>query len=104
MYISMYFYIKYKNINILYYERHIYMKLLFLKYQGNGQILGVHNQDNENKLELRSPTESQRFQSHLQLQLNQISHPIQEQPHNNISKFQNVFTERDFDFVSNKYL
>ncbi|CAK9832182.1 Serine/threonine-protein kinase 3 [Anthophora retusa] len=67
--------------------------------KGNGQILGAHNQDNENKLELRSPTESQRFQSHLQLQLNQISHPVQEQPHNNISKFQNVFTERDFDFL-----
>ncbi|CAK9802458.1 Serine/threonine-protein kinase 3 [Anthophora quadrimaculata] len=67
--------------------------------KGNGQIHGAHNQDNENKLELRSPTESQRFQSHLQLQLNQISHPVQEQPHNNISKFQNVFTERDFDFL-----
>ncbi|CAK9832181.1 Serine/threonine-protein kinase 3 [Anthophora retusa] len=72
--------------------------------KGNGQILGAHNQDNENKLELRSPTESQRFQSHLQLQLNQISHPVQEQPHNNISKFQNVFTERDFDFINNHIL
>lgn len=72
--------------------------------QGNGQILGAHNPDNESKLELRSPSESQRFQSHLQLQLNQISHPVQEQPHNNISKFQNVFTERDFDFVSNEPL
>lgn len=68
--------------------------------QGNGQILGAHNAENANKLELPSPTESQRFQSHLQLQLNQISHPVPEQPHNNISKFQNVFTERDFDFVS----
>ncbi|CAK9802452.1 Serine/threonine-protein kinase 3 [Anthophora quadrimaculata] len=72
--------------------------------KGNGQIHGAHNQDNENKLELRSPTESQRFQSHLQLQLNQISHPVQEQPHNNISKFQNVFTERDFDFINNHIL
>ncbi|KOX77898.1 Serine/threonine-protein kinase 3 [Melipona quadrifasciata] len=43
--------------------------------------------------------EDNKFQSHLQLQLNQISHPVQEQPHNNISKFQNVFTERDFDFL-----
>lgn len=73
---------------------------LFFVTQGNGQILGAHNSENANKLEMQSPTESQRFQSHLQLQLNQISHPAPEQPHNNISKFQNVFTERDFDFVS----
>lgn len=63
-------------------------------------MLGAHNMENANKLE-QSPTESHRFQSHLQLQLqNQISHPMPEQPYNNISKFQNVFTERDFDFVS----
>lgn len=69
--------------------------------QGNGQVLGAHNMENANKLEQQSPTESHRFQSHLQLQLqNQISHPAPEQPYNNISKFQNVFTERDFDFVS----
>jgi len=67
---------------------------------GNAQILGAQNTENA-KTELPSPSESQRFQSHLQLQLqNQISHPLLEQPHNNISKFQNVFTERDFDFVS----
>lgn len=54
----------------------------------------------ENKLDLQNPVESQRFQNNLQLQLNQISHPLPEQPHNNISKFQNPFTERDFDFVS----
>lgn len=53
-------------------------------------------------MEPQTPTESQRFQSHLQLQLNQISHPVPEQPQNNISKFQNAFTERDFDFVSIK--
>jgi len=63
-------------------------------------MLGAQNSENA-KTELPSPSESQRFQSHLQLQLqNQISHPLLEQPHNNISKFQNVFTERDFDFVS----
>jgi hypothetical protein len=68
--------------------------------QGNAQMSGAQNSDNA-KTELPSPSESQRFQSHLQLQLqNQISHPLLEQPHNNISKFQNVFTERDFDFVS----
>lgn len=64
-------------------------------------MLGAQNSENVNRLELQSPTESQRFQSHLQLQLqNQISHPVPEQPHNNISKFQNVFSERDFEFVS----
>lgn len=56
--------------------------------------------ENANKLELQNPTESQRFQSHLQLQLNQISHPMPEQPHINVPKFQNVFTGRDFGFVS----
>lgn len=67
-------------------------------------MLGAHNMENANKLEQQNPIESQRFQSHLQLQLqNQISHPMPEQPHNNISKFQNVFTERDFDFVSKLY-
>lgn len=71
--------------------------------QGNGQILGAHNAENASRVELQSPTESQRFQSHLQLQLNQISHPVPEQPQNNISKFQNVFTERDFDFVSSGF-
>lgn len=72
--------------------------------QGNGQMLAAQNSENANRLELQnSPTESQRFQSHLQLQLqNQISHPVPEQPHNNISKFQNVFSERDFEFVSIK--
>lgn len=62
--------------------------------------------ENANKLEQPSPTESHRFQSHLQLQLqNQISHPVPEQPYNNIPKFQNhVFTERDFDFVSNIFI
>ena len=64
-------------------------------------MLGAHNMENANQLEQPSPIESHRFQSHLQLQLqNQISHPVPEQPYNNISKFQNVFTERDFDFVS----
>lgn len=64
-------------------------------------MLGAQNSENANRLELQSPIESQRFQSHLQLQLqNQISHPVPEQPHNNISKFQNVFSERDFEFVS----
>jgi len=64
-------------------------------------MLGAHNMENANKLEQQNPIESHRFQSHLQLQLqNQISHPMPEQPYNNISKFQNVFTERDFDFVS----
>lgn len=64
-------------------------------------MLRIQNSENANKLELQSSPESQRFQSHLQLQLqNQISHPVPEQPHNNMSKFQNVFTERDFDFVS----
>ncbi|XP_020286299.1 serine/threonine-protein kinase 3 isoform X1 [Pseudomyrmex gracilis] len=73
--------------------------------KGNGQMLGAQNSENTNKLELQSPTESQRFQSHLQLQLqNQIPHPVPEQPHNNISKFQNVFTERDFDFRNNHIL
>ncbi|KYN34306.1 Serine/threonine-protein kinase 3 [Trachymyrmex septentrionalis] len=67
---------------------------------GNGQMLGAHNMENANQLEQPSPIESHRFQSHLQLQLqNQISHPVPEQPYNNISKFQNVFTERDFDFL-----
>ncbi|KYQ57968.1 Serine/threonine-protein kinase 3 [Trachymyrmex zeteki] len=67
---------------------------------GNGQMLGAHNMENANQLEQQSPIESHRFQSHLQLQLqNQISHPVPEQPYNNISKFQNVFTERDFDFL-----
>lgn len=65
----------------------------------------VHNPESEKKIESPSIIESQRFQSHLQLQLNQISQPVPEQPHNNISKFQNAFTERDFDFVSNnKYM
>lgn len=71
-----------------------------INIQGNGQILETHSPENVSKIELHNPTESQRFQSHLQLELNQISHPIPEQPHNNISKFQNVFIERDFDFVS----
>jgi len=67
-------------------------------------MLGAQNSENANRLELQSPTESQRFQSHLQLQLqNQISHPVPEQPHNNISKFQNVFSERDFEFVSRTF-
>lgn len=67
-------------------------------------MLRIQNSENANKLELQNSPESQRFQSHLQLQLqNQISHPMPEQPHNNISKFQNVFTERDFDFVSKIY-
>lgn len=67
-------------------------------------MLGAQNSENSNRLELQSPTESQRFQSHLQLQLqNQISHPVPEQPHNNISKFQNVFSERDFEFVSKTF-
>ncbi|XP_057337097.1 serine/threonine-protein kinase 3 isoform X2 [Microplitis mediator] len=65
--------------------------------KGNGQVL--HNTEAENKVDPPTPTESQRFQSHLQLQLNQISHPIPEPPHNNIPKFQNAFTERDFDFL-----
>ena len=69
-------------------------------FQGNGQILSAHNPEVENKIDLQNPIESQRFQSNLQLQLSQISHPVPEPPHNNISKFQNVFTERDFDFVS----
>lgn len=61
--------------------------------------------ENTNKLEQQSPTESHRFQSHLQLQLqNQIPHPMPEQPHHNIPKFQNVFTERDFDFVSKIFI
>lgn len=60
----------------------------------------MHNPEVENKLDLQNPIESQRFQNNLQLQLNQISHPVPEPPHNNISKFQNAFTERDFDFVS----
>ncbi|CAL1677015.1 unnamed protein product [Lasius platythorax] len=73
--------------------------------KGNGQMLGAQNSENANRLELQSPTESQRFQSHLQLQLqNQISHPVLEQPHNNISKFQNVFSERDFEFRNNHLL
>lgn len=54
----------------------------------------------ENKPEVQNQLESQRFQSHLQLQINQISYPIPEQPLNNISKMQNVFNEREFDFVS----
>ncbi|XP_011305610.1 serine/threonine-protein kinase 3 [Fopius arisanus] len=61
--------------------------------KGNGQVL--HEAD---KVEIPT-TEAQRFQSHLQLQLNQISHPVPEQQHNNISKFQNAFNERDFDFL-----
>ena len=68
--------------------------------QGNGQVSPGHNAECENKLDLQNPTESERFQSHLQMQLNQISHPIQEIPHNNMPKFQNAFSERDFDFVS----
>lgn len=72
--------------------------------QGNGQVLAGHNPEPETKLDLQNPTESQRFQSHLQLQLNQISHPIQEPPHNNVAKFQNAFSERDFDFVSIAFL
>ena len=50
---------------------------------------------------LQVPIEPQRYQqNHMQLQLNQISHPVQEQPIiNNISKRQNTFTEREFDFV-----
>ncbi|XP_033210319.1 serine/threonine-protein kinase 3 isoform X3 [Belonocnema kinseyi] len=67
--------------------------------KGNGQILAAQNAEVENKIDLQNPIESQRFQSHLQLQLSQISHPIPEPPHNNISKFQNAFTERDFDFL-----
>lgn len=72
-----------------------------IQQQENGQIPTVLSDTNvDNKLESQNVTENQRFQSHLQLQLSQISQPIQEQvPHNNISKFQNVFNERDFDFV-----
>lgn len=67
-------------------------------------MLAAQNSENANRVELQNPSESQRFQSHLQLQLqNQISHPVLEQPHNNISKYQNVFTERDFEFVSKTY-
>lgn len=66
--------------------------------QGNGQVL--HNPEVEKKVELPIPNEAQRFQSHLQLQLSQISHPVPEPVHNNIAKFQNTFSERDFDFVS----
>ncbi|XP_066603830.1 serine/threonine-protein kinase 3 isoform X4 [Prorops nasuta] len=75
---------------------------LYSILQGNGQILCTNNAELETKRELQSPTESQRFQSHLQLQLSQISHPSPEQPRNNMSKFQNVFTERDFDFINNR--
>lgn len=56
--------------------------------------------DIEAKPEVQNPLESQRYQSHVQLQLNQISHPMPEPPMNNISKIQNVFNEREFDFVS----
>ncbi|KAF7991904.1 hypothetical protein HCN44_010705 [Aphidius gifuensis] len=65
--------------------------------KGNGQVL--HNPEVEKKIELPIPNEAQRFQSHLQLQLSQISHPVPEPIHNNISKFQNTFSERDFDFL-----
>lgn len=68
--------------------------------QGNGQVLLGHNAELENKFDLQNPTESQRFQSHLQLQLNQISQPIQEPQMNNMPKFQNAFSDRDFEFVS----
>ncbi|XP_046413981.1 serine/threonine-protein kinase 3 isoform X3 [Neodiprion lecontei] len=70
----------------------------------NGHILAAHSTETEPKVEQQSPTESQRFQSHLQLQLNQISCPVQEPAHNNISKFQNAFTERDFDFINKHVL
>lgn len=44
--------------------------------------------------------DSQKFQSQLQAQLSQISHPMPEQPLNNISKMQNVFNDSEFSFVS----
>lgn len=68
-------------------------------YQGNGQVDAVQSAEIENKVEAQNPEEDQRFQSHLQMQLNQGPLPIQEQPLNNVAKFQNAFTERDFDFV-----
>lgn len=72
--------------------------------KGNGQMLEAQT-ENANRLELQNPSESQRFQSHLQLQLqNQIAHPVLEQPHNNISKYQNIFSERDFEFRNNHIL
>lgn len=64
--------------------------------------MGAHNVENANKLEMQSPIESQRYQSHLQLQLSQISEPVPE-PHNNISKFQHVFSERDLELVSTAF-
>lgn len=73
--------------------------------KGNGQMLEAQNSENTNRVELQNPSESQRFQSHLQLQLqNQISHPVLDPPHNNISKYQNIFSERDFEFRNNHIL
>ncbi|XP_058794392.1 serine/threonine-protein kinase 3 [Phymastichus coffea] len=68
--------------------------------KGNGQIHLVQtNPELETKTEVQNQLDDQRFQSHLQSQLNQISHPMPETPLNNISKLQNVFNEREFDFL-----
>ncbi|KAJ8669590.1 hypothetical protein QAD02_000849 [Eretmocerus hayati] len=67
--------------------------------KSNGQMRLVQELEPEPKPEVQNPTEAQRFQNHLQMQLNQISHPIPEQPVNNVPKIQIVFNEREFDFL-----
>ncbi|KAL7305637.1 serine/threonine-protein kinase 3 [Trichogramma pretiosum] len=60
--------------------------------KGNGQINLIQTSEVDNKL----------VEGHNQAQAqvtNQISLPVLEQPMNNVSKIQNVFNEREFDFL-----